>query len=111
MCASRRVCKPARRKEAARRDPPSRGVHRRPTLSFCEGFECEHTCWDPKDGELCLSEGEARGNSGGGPQRCDVQIVRRLGYRGERLIEPSSSQVSSEVSLGIGRSSRASFIG
>ena len=18
-------------------------------------FECEHTCWDPKDGELCLS--------------------------------------------------------
>ncbi len=20
-----------------------------------ERFECEHTCWDPKDGELCLS--------------------------------------------------------
>ncbi|KAK9160454.1 hypothetical protein Syun_006795 [Stephania yunnanensis] len=32
----------------------------------------------------------------------DVQIVRRLGYRGERLIEPSSRLVPSEVSLGIG---------
>jgi hypothetical protein len=20
-----------------------------------ERFECEHTCWDPKDGELCLN--------------------------------------------------------
>ena len=39
-----------------------------------ESFECEHICWDPKDGELCLSRAkpgetlvEARRNS-------DVQI-------------------------------------
>ncbi|KAF5825636.1 hypothetical protein DUNSADRAFT_7910 [Dunaliella salina] len=24
-------------------------------MSFCKRFECKHTCWDPKDGELCLS--------------------------------------------------------
>ena len=35
--------------------PSLRGVHRQPTLSLCEGFECEHTYWDPKNGELCLS--------------------------------------------------------
>jgi len=40
-------------------------------------FECEHTCWDPKDGELCLSRAkpgetlvEARSDS-------NVQIDRR----------------------------------
>ena len=42
-----------------------------------ERFECEHTCWDPKDGELCLSRAkpgetlvEARSDS-------NVQIDRR----------------------------------
>jgi hypothetical protein len=24
-------------------------------IIFCEGFELEHACRDPKDGELCLS--------------------------------------------------------
>ena len=40
-------------------------------------FECEHTCWDPKDGELCLSRAkpgetlvEVRSDS-------NVQIDRR----------------------------------
>ena len=32
-----------------------KGVPRQPTLIFCEGFEYEHICRDPKDGELCLS--------------------------------------------------------
>ena len=42
-----------------------------------EWSECEHTCWDPKDGELCLSRVkpgetlvEARSDS-------DVQIDRQ----------------------------------
>ena len=43
-----------------------------------ERFECEHTCWDPKDGELCLNRAkpgetlvEARSDS-------DVQIDRQI---------------------------------
>ncbi len=43
-----------------------------------EGSECEHTCWDPKDGELCLDRAkpgetlvEARSDS-------DVQIDRQI---------------------------------
>ena len=54
-----------------------RGVHRRPDQTFCDGPEVEHVCWDPKDGELCLSRVkpeetlvEARSDS-------DVQIDRR----------------------------------
>ena len=31
------------------------GGHHRPIMIFGERFESEHTCWDPKDGELCLS--------------------------------------------------------
>jgi hypothetical protein len=30
------------------------GGHHRPIMIFGERFESEHTCWDPKDGELCL---------------------------------------------------------
>ena len=52
-------------------------VHHRPTMIFCERFEYEHICWDPKDGELCLSRVkpgetlvEARSDS-------NVQIDRR----------------------------------
>ena len=56
--------------------PPSRGVHRRPTLSFCEGFECEHTCWDPKDGELCLSRAKPEETLVEARSDTDVQIVR-----------------------------------
>ena len=46
-------------------------------MIFCERFEYEHTCWDPKDGELCLGRAnpgetlvEARSDT-------DVQIVRQ----------------------------------
>ena len=49
--------------------------HRRPILKFSDGFEAEHVCWDPKDGELCLNRAkpeetlvEARSNT-------DVQII------------------------------------
>jgi hypothetical protein len=53
------------------------GRHRRPDQTYCDGSEVEHVCWDPKDGELCLSRVkpeetlvEARSDS-------DVQIDRR----------------------------------
>ncbi len=63
-------------------------------------FEYELFCWDPKDGELCLNRVkpgetlvEARSDS-------DVQIDRQIGYRGERLIEPSSSWFPPKFPLG-----------
>jgi len=52
MSASVWVIKPGRVMKVKSWDP-SRG-HRRPNQTFCDGFEVEHTCWDPKDGELCL---------------------------------------------------------
>ena len=50
-----------------------------PNLKSCtDGFEQEHICWDPKDGELCLNRVkpeetlvEARSDS-------DVQIDRQI---------------------------------
>ena len=53
--------------------------HYRPiTILYGERFEFEHVCWDPKDGELCLSRVkpgetlvEARSDS-------DVQIDRQI---------------------------------
>lgn len=75
MCASRRVRKPGRRKEADGREPP-RGAHRRPTPIFCEGFELEHACRDPKDGELCLSEAKPEETLVEARSDTDVQIVR-----------------------------------
>ena len=55
-----------------------RKEHHRPIMIFGERFESEHTCWDPKDGELCLNRAkpgetlvEARSDS-------DVQIDRQI---------------------------------
>ena len=51
--------------------------HQRPTEIYGDQLECERICWDPKDGELCLSRArpgetlvEARSDT-------DVQIVRQ----------------------------------
>eukprot|EP00982_Pelagococcus_subviridis_P016255 31465-Pelagococcus_subviridis.AAC.3 len=40
-------------------------------------FECEHTCWDPKDGELCLSRAKSEETLMEARSDTDVQIVRR----------------------------------
>lgn len=56
------------------RSPP--GVHCRPTPIFCEGFECEHARWDPKDGELCLSRVKPEETLVEARSDTDVQIVR-----------------------------------
>ena len=79
MCASAGVIqvKPVRAmkvSEVGRREPtPSADQHPPGDVRF----EWERTCWDPKDGELCLSRAkpgetlvEARSDS-------DVQIDRR----------------------------------
>ena len=50
--------------------------HRWPTLIFCEGFELEHACRDPKDGELCLSGAKPEETLVEARSDTDVQIVR-----------------------------------
>ena len=41
-----------------------------------ERSECEHTCWDPKDGELCLSGAKPEETLVEARSDTDVQIVR-----------------------------------
>ncbi|CAN2059334.1 unnamed protein product [Malus fusca] len=41
-----------------------------------EGFECEHACRDPKDGELCLSGAKPEETLVEARSDTDVQIVR-----------------------------------
>ena len=43
-----------------------------------EGFECEHICWDPKDGELCLSRVKPEETLVEARSGTDVQIVRQI---------------------------------
>ena len=52
-------------------------VQHRPTLIFCEGFEYEHICRDPKDGELCLSRVKPEETLVEARSDTDVQIVRQ----------------------------------
>ena len=52
------------------------GPHRWPTLIFYEGFELEHACRDPKDGELCLSGAKPEETLVEAQSDIDVQIVR-----------------------------------
>ena len=42
-----------------------------------ERFECEHICWDPKDGELCLSRPKPGETLVEGRSDSNVQIDRR----------------------------------
>ncbi|XP_046665576.1 uncharacterized protein LOC124357644, partial [Homalodisca vitripennis] len=59
--------------------------------SHCEERRTQSVhVWDPKDGELCLARTKSGETLMEVRSDSDVQIVR-AGYRGERLIEPSSS--------------------
>jgi hypothetical protein len=42
-----------------------------------ERSECEHTCWDPKDGELCLNRVKPEETLVEARSDTDVQIVRQ----------------------------------
>ena len=70
MCASRWVANP--------RGASNLTEQNRPTMIFCERFECEHACWDPKDGELCLSRAKPEETLVEARSDTDVQIVLRI---------------------------------
>ncbi len=49
--------------------------HHRPTMIFCERFEYERACWDPKDGELCLGRVKPEETLVEARRCADVQIA------------------------------------
>ena len=52
--------------------------HHRPIRIFNEGFESEHVCWDPKDGELCLNRVKPEETLVEARSGSDVQIDRQI---------------------------------
>ena len=53
-------------------------LHYRPILKFTDGFEEEHSCWDPKDGELCLNRVKPEETLVEARSGSDVQIDRQI---------------------------------
>lgn len=61
-------------KGASLRIDPRGAAHIRPIWILYERFEYEHTCWDPKDGELCVRRVKSRETSMEAHTGSDVQI-------------------------------------
>ena len=53
-------------------------MHHRPILKSSDGFESERSCWDPKDGELCLNRAKPEETLVEARSGSDVQIDRRI---------------------------------
>ena len=53
-------------------------VHHRPIQMSSDGFEYEHSCWDPKDGELCLNRVKPEETLVEARSGSDVQIDRQI---------------------------------
>ena len=51
-------------------------VHHQPVRIFYDRSESKHICWDPKDGELCLSGAKPEETLLEARSDTDVQIVR-----------------------------------
>ena len=49
-------------------------LHHRPIWIFNDRFEYEHSCWDPKDGELYLNRAKPEETLVEARSRSDVQI-------------------------------------
>ena len=52
--------------------------HRPIRRHYAEGIESEYTCWDPKDGELCLNRVKPEETLVEARSGTDVQIVRQI---------------------------------
>ena len=55
-----------------------RAMHHRPLWRFFDRCEWEHTCWDPKDSELCLHRVRPEEILVEALSDTDVQIVRQM---------------------------------
>ena len=73
MCASVMVNKPGRSVKA--KSCQGESPQQRPVPEM--GFVPEYTCWDPKDGELCLSTMKPEETLVEVGSDADVQIARR----------------------------------
>ena len=76
-------------------------LQKQPTSIFGERFECEHACWDPKDGELYLRRVKPGETLVEARSDTDVQIVRHTWTQGRKTNRTIQQLVPFEVSLRI----------
>ena len=70
------------------------------TMGFnpCSEFTLERTCWDPKDGELCLNRSRPEETLVEDRSGFDVQINRRIWVQGRKTNRTIQQLVPTEVS-------------